>query len=176
MRCRSTASGTSIRPARPTGCGRRSPAPAGASGSRARLRFARRAGQICQMAEQSVATGYRADIDGLRAVAVLLVLGLHVFPDVVVGGFVGVDVFFVISGYLISGILMGSLDAKTFSILRFYDRRIRRIFPPLLAVLAAVLIYGWFRLLPADLMQLGGHVAAAAAFIRSEERCVGKEG
>jgi peptidoglycan/LPS O-acetylase OafA/YrhL len=108
---------------------------------------------------------YRPEIDGLRAVAVLLVVAFHAFPAYAPGGFVGVDVFFVISGYLISGILLDHIDAHRFSILHFYDRRIRRIFPPLITVLAAVLVYGWFWLLPGELMQLGKHVAAGAAFI-----------
>jgi peptidoglycan/LPS O-acetylase OafA/YrhL len=81
-------------------------------------------------------TNYRPDIDGLRAVAVLAVLAFHAFPTLLPGGFVGVDVFFVISGYLITGIVLGELRRGGFSLWRFYDRRIRRLFPALLPVLA----------------------------------------
>src|SRR4030081_277277 len=77
---------------------------------------------------------YRADIDGLRAVSVLLVVAYHAFPTAVKGGFVGVDVFFVISGYLISSIIFNSLDRGGFSFAEFYSRRIRRIFPALAVV------------------------------------------
>src|SRR5438105_3818191 len=75
--------------------------------------------------------GYRADVDGLRAVAILSVLGFHAFPHSATGGFVGVDIFFVISGFLISGIIFRGLAAGNFSFSEFYARRIRRIFPAL---------------------------------------------
>jgi len=75
--------------------------------------------------------GYRTDIDGLRAIAVSSVIGFHTFPALFPGGFVGVDVFFVISGYLITGILLRNLRERRFSFLDFYGRRIRRIFPAL---------------------------------------------
>ena len=91
---------------------------------------------------------YRPDIDGLRAIAVLAVLGFHAFPWAVPGGFIGVDVFFVISGYLISSILYRELQEKTFSISQFYARRIRRIFPALILVLIVCMGVGWFCLLP----------------------------
>ena len=107
---------------------------------------------------------YRSDIDGLRAVAVLTVLGFHAFPTWVTGGFIGVDIFFVISGYLISGIILGRLAVATFSFADFYVRRIRRVFPALLVVLAACLVAGWFLLLPFEYKIFGKHVAAAAAF------------
>lgn len=90
---------------------------------------------------------YRADIDGLRAIAVLSVLFFHAFPTAMRGGFIGVDVFFVISGYLISGILYNDLERGTFSLSHFYERRIKRIFPALLLTLAASLALGWFILL-----------------------------
>lgn len=76
---------------------------------------------------------YRPDIDGLRAVAVTAVLFYHAFPSALPGGFVGVDVFFVISGFLISTLIWQGLDAGTFSLRRFYGRRVRRLFPVLLA-------------------------------------------
>src|SRR5271154_6073589 len=82
---------------------------------------------------------YRADIDGLRAIAVLAVVAYHAFPIVAPGGFVGVDVFFVISGYLITGLIVDGLKDGTFSFLDFYARRIKRIFPALLLVLASCL-------------------------------------
>ena len=108
---------------------------------------------------------YRPDIDGLRALAVLLVVGFHAFPVLMPGGFVGVDVFFVISGYLISQILIQQFEQGRFSLLEFYRRRIRRIFPALIVVLFACLIAGWFELLADEYMQLGKHVAAGAGFI-----------
>lgn len=108
---------------------------------------------------------YRADIDGLRAVAVLAVVGFHAFPGKVAGGFVGVDIFFVISGFLISTILFENLDAGRFSFLEFYRRRIRRIFPALTIVLLASLGFGWFTLLADEYEQLGKHVAAGAGFV-----------
>lgn len=108
---------------------------------------------------------YRADIDGLRAVAVLAVVLFHAFPTWLPGGFTGVDVFFVISGFLIATILSQSLEAGTFSLTVFYARRIRRIFPALLLVLLACLIVGWWVLLPEELAQLGKQTAGGAAFI-----------
>ena len=111
------------------------------------------------------AADYRPDIDGLRALAVLAVLAYHAFPAVLPGGFVGVDVFFVISGYLISGILAGELDAGRFSLARFYGRRVRRIFPALCLVLASCLAYGCVVLLPSELSRLGKHVAGGAGFV-----------
>ncbi|TRL39720.1 acyltransferase family protein [Rhizobium straminoryzae] len=108
---------------------------------------------------------YRPDIDGLRAIAVLAVVAFHAFPPVVKGGFIGVDVFFVISGFLISTIIFESLDNGTFSFSAFYARRIRRIFPALLLVLAASFSFGWFGLLADEYKQLGKHIAAAAGFV-----------
>ena len=108
---------------------------------------------------------YHPDIDGLRAVAVLAVVAFHAFPSWVRGGFIGVDVFFVISGYLISTILFENLDKGTFSFSEFYSRRIRRIFPALLLVLIACFAFGWFALLADEYKQLGKHIAAGAGFI-----------
>src|SRR5215470_8796341 len=87
---------------------------------------------------------YRADIDGLRAVAVVLVVAFHAFPAAVPGGFIGVDVFFVISGYLITGLILRAQEEGKFSIKGFYVRRARRILPALSVVLAATLILGCF--------------------------------
>ncbi len=108
---------------------------------------------------------YRPDIDGLRAVAVSSVVLYHAWPKRIVGGFVGVDVFFVISGYLISLIIMSELEQGRFSIVDFYSRRIRRIFPALLAVLAVTLAFAWYIMLHAEFRQLGKHVAAGSLFM-----------
>lgn len=108
---------------------------------------------------------YRPDIDGLRAVAILSVVGFHAFPAWVNGGFVGVDIFFVISGYLISTIIIGSLERDSFSFAKFYIRRINRIFPALLLVLIACFAFGWFALLPDEYKLLGKHIAGGAGFI-----------
>jgi peptidoglycan/LPS O-acetylase OafA/YrhL len=85
---------------------------------------------------------YRPDIDGLRAVAVMAVVVFHAFPAVLSGGFIGVDVFFVISGFLISGIIRGELEQGAFSLRGFYRRRIHRLFPALVVVLATCLAGG----------------------------------
>jgi len=108
---------------------------------------------------------YRPDIDGLRAIAVLAVVAFHAFPSWFKGGFIGVDVFFVISGYLISTVIFENLDKETFSFSEFYARRIKRIFPALIIVLIACLVFGWFALLADEYNQLGKHVAAGAGFI-----------
>ncbi|MFM8532615.1 MAG: acyltransferase family protein, partial [Acidimicrobiia bacterium] len=105
------------------------------------------------------------DIDGLRAIAVLAVVGFHAFPGRVPGGFVGVDVFFVISGYLISGIIFSALAQDRFSFSDFYARRIRRIFPALVLVLATTYAAGWFLLFADRFAQLGKHVAGGAGFV-----------
>ena len=78
---------------------------------------------------------YRPDIDGLRALAVLAVIIFHAIPNLLPSGFIGVDIFFVISGYLITSILLSDLQRSQWSIARFYCRRILRIFPALLLVL-----------------------------------------
>lgn len=104
---------------------------------------------------------YRPDIDGLRAMAILGVLIYHLDPQMLPGGFVGVDVFFVISGFLISALIDRDLKSGTFSIARFYERRIRRIIPALFAMICAVLAASWILLLPADLVALGKSVRYA---------------
>src|SRR3954468_15797382 len=90
--------------------------------------------------ERSHAAAYRPDIDGLRAIAVLSVVTFHAFPFLLPGGFVGVDVFFVISGFLISGIILRDLERGSFTYRDFYARRVRRIFPALATVLLACLV------------------------------------
>ena len=108
---------------------------------------------------------YRPDVDGLRGVAVGVVVAYHAFPRHLPGGFVGVDVFFVISGYLISGIILDALADGRFTFANFYARRIRRIFPALAIVLAAVAVAGWFILFADDYQRLGRHIAAGAGFV-----------
>jgi peptidoglycan/LPS O-acetylase OafA/YrhL len=108
---------------------------------------------------------YRPDIDGLRAFAVLSVVLYHAFPEVVRGGYVGVDIFFVISGFLITSILFTENTEHRFSLTAFYGRRIRRIFPALAVCLAAVLAYGFVSLMPFELAQLGKHVFFGASFL-----------
>jgi peptidoglycan/LPS O-acetylase OafA/YrhL len=107
---------------------------------------------------------YRPDIDGLRAIAVGSVLAYHAFPSLLPGGFIGVDIFFVISGFLITTILLQSLAAGDFSYRDFYARRIRRIFPALVLVLLATLAFGWYVLLPGEFSQLGKQTTGGAAF------------
>jgi len=108
---------------------------------------------------------YRADIDGMRALAVIAVVLYHGWPTWFQGGFVGVDIFFVISGYLITSIILAQLQAGTFTIGGFYLRRIRRIFPALILVLLATLAFGWAVLLHAEWRQLGTHALAGAGFV-----------
>jgi peptidoglycan/LPS O-acetylase OafA/YrhL len=108
---------------------------------------------------------YRPDLDGLRAFAVLSVVGYHSLPVLSRGGFIGVDCFFVISGFLISTILFENLERGTFSFSTFYLRRVRRIFPALLVTLAACLGAGALLLFSQELAALGTHVAAGAGFV-----------
>ena len=112
-------------------------------------------------------TKYRADIDGLRAMAILPVIFFHAFPGFLPGGFVGVDIFFVISGFLISTIIFRELKQESFSFVEFYSRRVRRLFPALTLVLTATLTFGWFALDADEFKMLGKHVAASAGFIQN---------
>jgi peptidoglycan/LPS O-acetylase OafA/YrhL len=107
---------------------------------------------------------YRPDIDGLRGIAVLAVVVHHAFPGLLPGGFVGVDIFFVISGYLITRDIVERQAAGTFSLADFYRRRVRRIFPALLVVLVATLLFGGLVLFPDELGRLFRHTAASALF------------
>ncbi|WP_278386132.1 acyltransferase family protein [Stutzerimonas kunmingensis] len=108
---------------------------------------------------------YRPDIDGLRAVAVLAVVAFHAFPTRFAGGFIGVDIFFVISGFLISTIILRSTEGGTFRFSDFYARRVRRIFPALLLVLSSCYLSGWFLLFADEYRELGKHLASGAGFI-----------
>lgn len=107
---------------------------------------------------------YRPDIDGLRAIAILSVMIYHLAPDSLPGGFIGVDIFFVISGYLISKILIKEIANNSFSFIEFYSRRILRIFPALITVLLFVMLIGWLVLLPPELKHLGKEVLGGATF------------
>ena len=107
---------------------------------------------------------YRADIDGLRALAIIAVVCYHVDADSLQGGFAGVDVFFVISGYLITGLILHALERGTFRFRDFYARRVKRIFPALATALTTVWILGWLVLLPDEYETLGKHIAAGAGF------------
>ena len=107
---------------------------------------------------------YRGDIDGLRALAVMSVILFHTFPKILPGGFIGVDVFFVISGYLITHLILVDLDSGKFSATSFYARRVRRIFPALIIVLIATFAFGWHYFLPLELTSLGKNILASALF------------
>ena len=107
---------------------------------------------------------YRPDIDGLRAIAVSAVVVYHAFPSGFEGGYAGVDVFFVISGYLITLAILGSSKEEKFSFGKFYARRIRRLFPALSLVFASSLIAGWFVLDPREFSQLGKHILSGSGF------------
>ena len=108
---------------------------------------------------------YRKDIDGLRAVAVLPVIFFHAGFDIFKGGFLGVDVFFVISGFLITSILLTELDSNKFSIVNFYERRARRILPALFSVLTFTYIAG-FSLIPAfEFKEFSQSLVSVAMFI-----------
>jgi len=113
----------------------------------------------------TAAASYRPDIDGLRAVAILSVLAFHAFPAHLHGGFVGVDVFFVISGFLITGLILKAQIRDGFSFIDFYARRVRRIFPALIAVLLCVWGLGWLKLLPDEYTSLTEHIAAGSAYV-----------
>jgi peptidoglycan/LPS O-acetylase OafA/YrhL len=113
----------------------------------------------------SRSANYRPDIDGLRALAIILVVAFHAAPGRVHGGFVGVDIFFVISGFLISSIILGDISKGVFSISEFYRRRIKRIFPSTLLVLFSCLLIAQLILIADEYTQLGKHVAGGAAFV-----------
>ncbi len=107
---------------------------------------------------------YNPVIDGLRAVAVLSVVTFHALSGYAPGGFVGVDVFFVISGFVISRVIFDGVAGNSFTLSAFYAGRTRRIFPALLVVLAAVAVAGWWLLFPIEMIRLGHQIVASAAF------------
>lgn len=107
---------------------------------------------------------YRAEIDGLRALAVVPVILFHAGLDLFSGGFVGVDVFFVISGYLITTIIINELDQGKFSVVNFYERRARRILPALFFIILAILPFAWMWLTPRDMKDFSQSLVAVATF------------
>lgn len=108
---------------------------------------------------------FRKDINGLRAIAVIAVVLFHFNASWMPGGFVGVDVFFVISGFLMTGIIFRGIEQENFSILKFYVARANRIFPALAVLCLVLLIFGWFYLSPIDYRALGKHVASSMGFL-----------
>ena len=106
---------------------------------------------------------YRADIDGLRAIAVISVVVFHAFPTVLPGGFVGVDIFFVISGYLITRIILNDMNNGSFTFGHFYSKRVRRLFPSLITVLISTYAFGWY-FLSSQFTTLGKYVFGSAFF------------
>lgn len=115
-------------------------------------------------ATNSAPLSYRPDIDGLRAIAVLSVVFFHAGIPGLPGGFVGVDVFFVISGYLITSLILKDIDQDRFSFLKFYLRRAKRIFPALIVVLLATTIGGWFILFPDEFKKFGRSLTLTSLF------------
>ena len=107
---------------------------------------------------------YRPEIDGLRAIAILPVILFHAGFQSFSGGYIGVDIFFVISGYLISSLILSEIDSKKFSIINFYERRARRILPALFSVIFLSAPFAWFILLPADLELFGNSALSALTF------------
>jgi peptidoglycan/LPS O-acetylase OafA/YrhL len=108
---------------------------------------------------------HRADIDGLRAIAVVPVVLFHAGVRQVSGGFVGVDIFFVISGYLITWLILGEMAERRFSLAGFYERRVRRIFPALFAVFAFCMALASIRFLPRELQHFDQSLLAATFFV-----------
>lgn len=107
---------------------------------------------------------YRPTVDGLRTIAVFPVILFHAGWPQFAGGFVGVDIFFVISGYLITGIVLDDLAANRFSVIKFYERRARRILPALTLVIAASLIPAWLWMMPDQMENFAKSVIATALF------------
>ena len=108
---------------------------------------------------------FRKDINGLRAIAVIAVVLYHFNPSWLPGGFAGVDVFFVISGYLMTGIIFRGFNSGDFSILNFYVARANRIIPPLFILCLILFIFGWFNFIPTDYRELGKHAASSIVFL-----------
>jgi peptidoglycan/LPS O-acetylase OafA/YrhL len=107
---------------------------------------------------------YRREIDGLRAIAVLPVILFHAGFQIFSGGFVGVDVFFVISGYLITTIILSELEQGQFSIVKFYERRARRILPALFLVMFLCIPFAWVWLSPIDMKDFSQSLVAVPVF------------
>lgn len=109
---------------------------------------------------------YNPSIDGLRGIAISLVLIFHIWPEYFSFGYVGVDIFFVLSGYLITQIIYTKLESNSFSLKEFYRNRIRRIFPALIVVLVTTLLIGYLFMFPSELGQLGKHIKSSAFFMK----------
>ena len=107
---------------------------------------------------------YRSEIDGLRALAVIPVIFFHAGFEAFSGGYIGVDVFFVISGYLITTILINSLEEKNFSLIDFYLRRARRILPALFFIMLICIPFAWMWMLPYDLKNFSQSLVAGTFF------------
>jgi len=107
---------------------------------------------------------YRPEIDGLRAIAVVSVVFFHAGFKFFSGGFIGVDVFFVISGFLITQIILSDLSNNKFSILTFYERRIRRIIPMIFLIMFISFIFSWFILMPSDMVQFTDSIFSVSFF------------
>ncbi|WP_375575973.1 acyltransferase family protein [Paracidovorax oryzae] len=107
---------------------------------------------------------YRKEIDGLRALAVLPVILFHAGFAAFSGGFVGVDIFFVISGYLITTIIVEEMDKGKFSLPSFYERRIRRILPALFFMMLCILPFAWLWMLPHELKTFSESLVAVPLF------------
>ena len=107
---------------------------------------------------------YRPDIDGLRAISIILVIIYHAYPNALPSGFIGVDIFFVISGYLISSIILKSFTLGNFNFLDFYEKRVIRIFPALFITLVITTLLGLFFFLPKEMNDLSRHLIAGASF------------
>jgi peptidoglycan/LPS O-acetylase OafA/YrhL len=118
---------------------------------------------------------YNPSIDGLRGIAISLVLLFHIWPKYFSFGYVGVDIFFVLSGYLITQIIYTKLESNTFSLKEFYRNRIRRIFPALIVVLSITMLIGYLFLFPIELEQLGKHIKSSAFFYENF-RLIGEVG
>src|SRR5947209_17747427 len=122
----------------------------------------RRAGGACS--SQAMTSQYREDIDWLRAIAVLSVVAFHFEAPAVFGGFVGVDIFFVISGYLITGIIQSEVRSGTFSFARFYERRVRRLLPALYTMVALTAIPSFHYFLTSERLEFFRSIAAVVTF------------
>jgi len=110
---------------------------------------------------------YNPSLDGLRGIAILSVLLFHIYPQYFHYGYLGVDLFFVLSGYLITNIIYTKLENNTFSFKEFYRNRIRRIFPAVIIVLLFTLVVGWLFLFPSELENLGKHIKSSAFFYQN---------
>lgn len=108
---------------------------------------------------------FRSDINGLRAIAVISVVLFHFHPKLVPGGFIGVDIFFVISGFLMTEIIFRNFKNNSFNLLKFYIARANRIFPALAVLCLILLFFGWFYLTPSDYLMMGKHVASSIMFL-----------